>query len=162
ERVGGLDRPAVLADVHPAGHDPRRTAGHRLLRALDGALRTVGRAAVRPGVLPPLVPVLRGDPAGARDRDDPAPRRRRQGLRAAVVAVTVGGSAIGFALTVGRHHPTPSLGPPPAATPGDHPVLIAAGLHSHYDPHSPLDLPRGYVGWRFSYRGLGSLGRPLP
>jgi hypothetical protein len=83
-------------------------------------------------------------------------------LVAAVFATTIGGSAIGFALTVGHHHERTPLGPVPAAAPGEHPVLIAAGLHSHYDPHSPLDLPNGYVGWRFSYRGIGPKGRPLP
>lgn len=82
-------------------------------------------------------------------------------LVASVFAVAVGGSAIGFALA-GRHHPHENLGPLPSETPGQHPVLIAAGLHSHYDPTSPLRLPNGYVGWRFSYRGLGLGRRPLP
>jgi hypothetical protein len=79
-----------------------------------------------------------------------------------VFLVTVGGSALGFALTSGDTGVQPPAGPLPAETPGRHPVLIAAGLHSHYDPHSPLALPRGFVGWRFSYRGIGSGGRPLP
>jgi hypothetical protein len=39
---------------------------------------------------------------------------------------------------------------------------VAAGLHSHYDPRPPLSLPLGYVGWRFSYKGLDEKGRPLP
>src|SRR5438270_772142 len=70
---------------------------------------------------------------------DIAVGRKRRPLRAltpalvaAVFGVTVGGSAIGFALTVGQHHEPRHLGPLPAAAPGDHPVLIAAGLHSHY------------------------------
>jgi hypothetical protein len=82
-------------------------------------------------------------------------------LVASVFAVAVGGSAIGFALA-GSHHSRENLGPLPSETPGQHPVLIAAGLHSHYDPTSPLRLPNGYVGWRFSYRGLGPGRRPLP
>jgi hypothetical protein len=82
-------------------------------------------------------------------------------LVAAVFGVTIGGSAIGFALSMHHHHGT-DLGPLPAQTPGNHPVLVATGLHSHYDPHPPLDLPHGYAGWRFSYRGLGPGDRPLP
>ncbi|MFN2545619.1 MAG: esterase/lipase family protein [Actinomycetota bacterium] len=79
-----------------------------------------------------------------------------------VFVVTVGGSALGFALTAGHQHAGHRhAGVLPAAAPGEHPVLIAAGLHSRYDPRSPLRLPRGYVAWRFSYRGLGSRGRPL-
>jgi hypothetical protein len=95
--------------------------------------------------------------------------RRRRPLPAlapamvvAVFAVTVGGSAIGFAVTAGHAHDPRSPGPVPQAAPGEHPVLIATGLHSHYDPRSPLDLPHGYVGWRFSYRGIGPQDRPLP
>jgi hypothetical protein len=81
-------------------------------------------------------------------------------LVASVFAVAVGGSAIGFALA--GHHARTSLGPLPSETPGQHPVLVAAGLHSHYDASSPLRLPNGYEGWRFSYRGLGPGRRPLP
>ena len=82
-------------------------------------------------------------------------------LVASVFALTVGGSAIGFALA---SHPqrASGLGPLPSETPGQHPVLVATGLHSHYDSSAPLRLPNGYVGWRFSYRGLGSGNRPLP
>src|SRR5207244_10914440 len=59
----------------------------------------------------------------------------------------------------GRHG---AIGPAPAAQPGEHPVLIAAGLHSRLSPVPPLDLPGGYVGWRFSYQGMDARGRPLP
>src|SRR5919204_621586 len=77
-----------------------------------------------------------------------------------IFAVAVGGTALGFAA---RHHPdAASVGPAPAAEPGEHPVLIAAGLHSRFDPRAPLRLPRGFVGWRFSYRGIDQRGRPLP
>jgi hypothetical protein len=82
-------------------------------------------------------------------------------LLAAVFAVTVGGTAIGFAVTSGRHQ-RGAVGPPPASQPGEHPVLLAAGLHSRFSPVPPLDLPGGYVGWRFSYRGMDARGRPLP
>src|SRR5204863_463017 len=78
-----------------------------------------------------------------------------------IFAVAVGGTALGFAAR-GHHAPRAPVGPPPAAEPGDHPVLIAAGLHSRFDPRPPLRLPGGYVGWRFSYRGVDRSGRPLP
>src|SRR5207237_1136904 len=62
-----------------------------------------------------------------------------------------------------RHHRQDGpVGPPPAAQPGQHPVLIAAGLHSRFDPRPPLRLPGGYVAWRFSYRGVDRSGRPRP
>ncbi|MDP9343315.1 MAG: hypothetical protein M3Q23_14735 [Actinomycetota bacterium] len=100
---------------------------------------------------------------------DIATRRERRPLRAlapalvgAIFAVTVGGTAIGFAVTSGHGHRSEAVGPPPAAQPGEHPVLLAAGLHSRLAPVPPLDLPGGYVGWRFSYRGLDGKGRPLP
>ena len=112
-------------------------AGLLNARALYGVVQdvTLGRAR---RALPALAPVL----------------------VASVFGVTVGGSAIGFALVMHHHHQV-GLGPPPSATPGQHPVLVAAGLHSHYEPASPLRLPHGYVGWRFSYRGLGRGNRPL-
>jgi hypothetical protein len=77
-----------------------------------------------------------------------------------IFAVAVGGTALGFA--VREHRQSGSVGPAPAAQPGEHPVLIAAGLHSRFDPRAPLLLPEGYVGWRFSYLGTDRLGRPLP
>jgi hypothetical protein len=83
-------------------------------------------------------------------------------LVAAIFVVTVAGTAIGFAVTTGRGHQHGAVGPGPAARPGEHPVLIAAGLHSRMAPVPPLDLPGGYIGWRFSYRGLDPRGRPLP
>jgi len=99
---------------------------------------------------------------------DIATRPARRPLRAlapvlvgVIFAVAVGGTALGFAVREHRHHARP-VGPSPAAQPGEHPVLIAAGLHSRFDPRPPLQLPRGFVGWRFSYRGLDSVGRPLP
>jgi hypothetical protein len=95
------------------------------------------------------------------------PRRRALPVVAPALIVGVfvaafGGAAIGFAVTMGGHEPATGRGPALAADPGEHPVLVAAGLHSHYDPRSPLDLPRGYVGWRFSYTGIDAKGRPLP
>src|SRR5436305_8374908 len=99
---------------------------------------------------------------------DVAGRPARRPLRAlapvlvgVIFAVTVGGTGLGFAAR-GHHAPSAPAGPPPAAEPGDHPVLIAAGLHSRFDPRPPLRLPGGYVGWRFSYRGVDRSGRPLP
>src|SRR6266511_2032207 len=82
-------------------------------------------------------------------------------LVAGIFVVTLGGTTIGFALTAG-HRDEGAVGPSPAARPGEHPVLIAAGLHSRFSPVPPLDLPGGYVGWRFSYRGVDGRGRPLP
>ena len=82
-------------------------------------------------------------------------------LLATIFAVTLGGTSIGFALTSGRV-PQGAVGPSPSAQPGEHPVLLAAGLHSRLSPVPPLDLPGGYVGWRFSYRGMDTSGRPLP
>jgi len=83
-------------------------------------------------------------------------------LVASIFAVTVGGTAIGLAVTAGHGGQLGAVGPPPAARPGEHPVLLAAGLHSRFSPVPPLDLPGGYVGWRFSYRGMDARGRPLP
>jgi hypothetical protein len=100
--------------------------------------------------------------------NDIASRPARRPLRAlapvlvgVIFAVAVGGTALGFAVR-GHGNLGPPVGPAPAAEPGEHPVLIAAGLHSRFDPRPPLRLPRGFVGWRFSYRGLDARGRPLP
>jgi hypothetical protein len=99
---------------------------------------------------------------------DIATRPARRPLRAlapilvgVIFGVAVGGTALGFALRQHRSASGP-VGPAPAAEPGEHPVLIAAGLHSRFDPHAPLRLPKGYVAWRFSYRGTDPRGRPLP
>jgi hypothetical protein len=79
-------------------------------------------------------------------------------------AVVGGGVRVGFALTTGRRTPPPtaasSIAFPAPGTGGGHPVLVAAGNNSRWDPTPPMDLPAGFVAWRYSYRGLDDLRRP--
>jgi hypothetical protein len=81
-------------------------------------------------------------------------------LVAGILAIVVGGSTIGFAVTMRRDDRT--VGLESDRPPGRYPVLIAAGLHSRLESRPPLPLPEGYVGWRYSYRGLDDRGVPLP
>lgn len=78
---------------------------------------------------------------------------------ALILAVVVGGAAAGFSVaTAGSHHQVvdtvrPSRGPP---------VLIAAGFGTHWNGHDGAWLRGGFDEERFSYRGLGPGGAPLP
>jgi hypothetical protein len=82
----------------------------------------------------------------------------------AVTFVVVGGGVrVGFALTTDRR-PAPLAArsaalPSPGSATG-HPVLVAAGNNSRWDPSPPITLPAGFVAWRYSYRGLDSSRRP--
>jgi hypothetical protein len=96
----------------------------------------------------------------------PAPRlsRRLVPVALAVTFVVVGGGVrVGFALTTNRR-PSPvsansSAFPSPGQVVG-HPVLVAAGNNSRWDPSPPIILPAGFVAWRYSYRGLDHLRLP--
>ncbi len=99
------------------------------------------------------------------------PRRvpARLGRRLVPVALVVifivvaGGVRVGFALTGGgtsRIVPGGTMVPAPGTAQG-HPVLIAAGNNSRWDPRPPIDLPEGFIGWRYSYRGMDDRRRPL-
>jgi hypothetical protein len=68
--------------------------------------------------------------------------------------VVVGGAFVGFAAAVPQRGGfDQTVGIPASA--GGHPVLVAAGFNSHWDPPPHLPLPSGFTAWRYSYRGLG-------
>ncbi len=77
-------------------------------------------------------------------------------------AVVVGGSAIGFAVIPDEPGAPSTPAPVPGGETGEKPVVFAGGLLSSLEPTSAVDLPRGYVAWQFSYRGIDDRGRLLP
>ena len=82
---------------------------------------------------------------------------------AATFAVVIGGTQVGFTATAPRHRieaAVANIGIPLSAN--GHPVLVAAGYGSRWDPRPVLRLPHGFVAWRYSYRGLDEERRPLP
>jgi hypothetical protein len=93
------------------------------------------------------------------------PPKRHQALvpiaLATTFAVVIGGTTIGFAADVPSPGPTPGSVSIPARATG-HPVLVAAGFNSQWNPAPVLRLPRGYVAWRYSYRGIGPGDTLLP
>lgn len=101
------------------------------------------------------VSIARGLAAG-----DPGPRPWVAPVAAALTfVIAVGGSAVGLAAVDatgrGPSPPSPRIG-------GTSPVLVAGGLLGRLRTIDPVDLPRGYVAWPFSYRGIDVSGRPLP
>jgi hypothetical protein len=79
---------------------------------------------------------------------------------AAIFATVVGGTGIGFA-TIRQG----SLDPHGAAIPHravGHPVLVASGFNSRWGPPPALEVPQGFVIWRYSYRGITPAGELLP
>lgn len=78
----------------------------------------------------------------------------------AIFATVVGGTGIGFATI--RHDP-PALyrAVIPSRAVG-RPVLAASGFNSRWGPPPALDLPEGFVTWRYSYRGTNASGELLP
>ena len=93
------------------------------------------------------------------------PPQRHQALvpiaLATTFAVVIGGTTLGFAADVPDRGPVPGSVSIPARAVG-HPVLVAAGFNSQWNPAPVLRLPRGYVAWRYSYRGMGPSGTLLP
>jgi hypothetical protein len=93
------------------------------------------------------------------------PPLRRQALVPVALGVTfavvIGGTAVGFASAsssrVGSDQPQviPTTG-------SGHPVLAVTGFNSRWSPGSPTVFPPGFVGWRYSYRGVGAEGAFLP
>lgn len=78
---------------------------------------------------------------------------------ATTFAVVVGGTAVGFAADAPpRPEVQGAVTIPPSAD--GHPVLMAAGFNSQWNPPPKFPLPQGYVAWRYSYRGIGP-GRVL-
>jgi hypothetical protein len=94
----------------------------------------------------------------------PAGRGRRHLVPVALAttfAVAIGGTQIGFAATGKRFHPGSDTGPILVGARG-HPVLVAGGYGTRWDPRPVLRLPNGYVAWRYSYLGLDALNRSVP
>ena len=94
-----------------------------------------------------------------------APHRRVRGVVtpvavAAIFAIVVGGTGIGFA-TIRQGDPDLRRAAIPNRAVG-HPVLVASGFNSTWGPPPTLDLPRGFVIWRYSYRGINAAGELLP
>jgi hypothetical protein len=80
------------------------------------------------------------------------------------VTVLIGLAVIGVVLGLAGHGQSRRLRSEPVASPGrGRPVLVVTGFHSPWDG-GPSDhgLGRGFTERRFSYRGLGPDGRPLP
>jgi hypothetical protein len=80
---------------------------------------------------------------------------------AGVFVVAVVGTLAGFSAAASAARTHRVAAPIPHAARG-RPVIVAAGFGSHWNPTSPLSLPSGYVGWRYSYKGLDRRGRLRP
>lgn len=87
--------------------------------------------------------------------------------------IVVGGTVIGFAVVAPPHTSpqTPSAQPTATAAPAESAgsagaqslaVLVVAGYGTSWDGRSSPGLPGPYLESRFSYRGLGPNGSPLP
>jgi hypothetical protein len=76
----------------------------------------------------------------------------------ALVAVVIVGATLGF---VHARPPRPAAGQGPSSGPGQ-PVLIVSGYGSTFGGGPASTLPGDFLQRRFSYRGLGSDGAPLP
>jgi hypothetical protein len=72
----------------------------------------------------------------------------------------VGGTGIGFA-TIRHGDPDLRTAAIPSRAVG-HPVLVAAGFNSTWGPPPALEVPQGFVVWRYSYRGITPAGELLP
>src|SRR6266545_1739974 len=79
---------------------------------------------------------------------------------AAIFATVVGGTGIGFA-TIRQGVPDLRRASIPYRAVG-HPVLVASGFNSRWGPPPALEVPHGFVTWRYSYRGLTPAGELLP
>lgn len=98
-----------------------------------------------------------------------APSRRRfvpigPAVAVGMVAVAVAGTALSFSLAT---RPAPAAAaaprPAPAVASGGAPVLVVSGFDTHWDGNpDPPPLPGPFHEVRFSYRGLGAGGQPLP
>ena len=81
---------------------------------------------------------------------------------ATTFVVVVGGVQAGFSATL---HGGSAKAAPPAAIPiraDGYPVLVAAGYSSRWTGTPVLQLPHGFVAWRYSYLGVDEQGRLLP
>ncbi len=78
-----------------------------------------------------------------------------------LLGIVVGGTALGFWLGTrsAREAARAHVRPPP---PGGRPVLVVAGFDSRWDGTPSGRFGPGFREERFSYRGLGPTGRPLP
>jgi hypothetical protein len=79
---------------------------------------------------------------------------------AAIVATVLGGTGIGFA-TIRQGVPDLRRASIPYRAVG-HPVLVASGFNSRWGPPPALEVPQGFVIWRYSYRGINAAGELLP
>ena len=163
--------------VQAAGHWWRWRPSWRSLAWAGGAFvwLTIAGAIVSGGVLP--LALLAAAVAGALNTraylgiiDDivmarrPVATGRRWYVPAALAttfAVVIGGTQVGFTATAPRpRHDAAAFGLPVDGA--GHPVLVASGYGSRWDPNPALRLPHGFVASRFSYRGLDGQERPLP
>ena len=82
-----------------------------------------------------------------------------------LLAVVVGGTEVGFAVTTARAHDQRMHAETTAVAPRPDrgtPVLVAAGFGTKWDGRSGPWLPGPFDETRFSYRGLDAAGRPRP
>ena len=101
--------------------------------------------------------------AGIADRRRPSPRRFRFAVPVAlgaIFAVTIGGAVAGFA-AADRPKPPPIPRRLPSHASGQ-PVLVVSGFNSRWVRAEAFPVPRGFTEWRYSYAGVGPLGRLLP
>jgi hypothetical protein len=90
---------------------------------------------------------------------------------ALVIAVVAAGVTVSFSVTRAQADTGPAAGGPagrpvrgtaPYPRADGHPVLMVAGFGTHWDGRRRDVLGPGFVSQRFSYRGLGADGAPLP
>lgn len=93
-------------------------------------------------------------------------RHRRVGFRPvapagmlALLAIVVGTVSV---IVTMHHHPRPAVIEASHVAPDAQPVLLVTGFGSSWDGHQPNLLGNQYRLQRFSYRGLGPGGEPLP
>jgi hypothetical protein len=97
-------------------------------------------------------------------RWDQPPQRHQRLVPIALVttfAVVLGGTVAGFAGDAPTQSPDTRSAVMPEQAHG-HPVLVAAGFNSQWNPPPRFPLPRGFVAWRYSYLGMGPGRRLLP
>jgi hypothetical protein len=78
----------------------------------------------------------------------------------ALVGVTIGGAVLGFS----HNRPTSavSAGPAPVTATTGQPLLVVSGYGSTWDGRTTHRIPGDFAEEQFSYKGLGSGGRPEP
>jgi hypothetical protein len=80
----------------------------------------------------------------------------------AVVIVVVGGATLGFDVVAGRAQLNHAVGAVLKTSHAGKPVLVVSGFGTHWSGDGKRWVPGPYDERRFSYRGAGDDGQPLP